>query len=371
MSFKKVKMRLNGVCDRCMEQRKDVLKTSNQQDQTSLLEAEQDKPHLTEYLAASSTLVSKLQLESSSLQRSVSDLQTQLSQVLQDRDSHCTQFSSLERLVEGLRKGEGRVQAQWHTEKLKHKEIQLTITNTEEELQDLRAGKGNLDKMLSERKRRWQCEHQRLSEEVEEARRSSQKETDHLRARRGEVDQGEQVVLDVDGQQGGYEKELHSHELAEITQQRDILARTLSELQEQYMAAQSRAETTRKQLEMLLVEQEKRHAQQPNQDAMAEQVSVPTFTSDYGIRCLVLGQKLKCPQKYRSRESRLLVKRVMNGVFHSLRGEFGLHQSYQGSDVLGVILSTIKSVTLELLTAHNPEEEEKVEEEEKWTRAVE
>ncbi|XP_042158560.1 FK506-binding protein 15 isoform X2 [Oncorhynchus tshawytscha] len=318
-----------------LEQRKDVLKTSNQQDQTSLLEAEQDKPHLTEYLAASSTLVSKLQLESSSLQRSVSDLQTQLSQVLQDRDSHCTQFSSLERLVEGLRKGEGRVQAQWHTEKLKHKEIQLTITNTEEELQDLRAGKGNLDKMLSERKRTWQCEHQRLSEELEEARRSSQKETDHLRARRGEVDQGEQVVLDMDWQQGGYEKELHSLELAEITQQRDILARTLSELQEQYMAAQSRAETTRKQLEMLLVEQEKRHAQQPNQDAMAEQV-----------------------------------KRVMNGVFHSLRGEFGLHQSYQGSDVLGVMLSTIKSVTLDLLTAHNPEEEEKVEEE-KWTKAVE
>jgi hypothetical protein len=64
--------------------------------------------------------------------------------------------------------------------------------------------------MLSERKRSWLCEHQRLSEEVEEARRSSQKdqrlseeveearrssqkETDHLRARRGEVDQGEQV----------------------------------------------------------------------------------------------------------------------------------------------------------------------------------
>ncbi|XP_045549292.1 FK506-binding protein 15 isoform X9 [Salmo salar] len=227
------------------------------------------------------------------------------------------------------------------------------------------------DKMLLERKRRWQCEHQHLSEEVEEARRSSQRETDHLRARRGEVEQGarrgeveqgarrgeveqgarrgeveqgarrgeveqgEQVVLDVDWQQGGYEKELHSRELAEITQQRDILARTLSELQEQYMAAQSRAETSRKQLEMLLVEQEKRHAQQPSQDAMAEQV-----------------------------------KRVMNRLFHSLRGEFGLHQSYQGSDVLGVMLSTIKSVTLDLLTAHNPEEEDKVEEE-KWTKAVE
>uniref|UniRef100_A0A673YB94 peptidylprolyl isomerase n=1 Tax=Salmo trutta TaxID=8032 RepID=A0A673YB94_SALTR len=145
----------------------------------------------------------------------------------------------------------------------------------------------------------------------------------------------DKVVLDVDWHQGGYEKELHSREIAEITQQRDILARTLSELQEQYMAAQSRAEISRKQLEMLLVEQEKRHAQQPSQDAMAEQV-----------------------------------KRVMNGVFHSLRGKFGLHQSYQGSDVLGVMLSTIKSVTLDLLTAHNPEEEDKVEEE-KWTKAVE
>ncbi|CAB1318954.1 unnamed protein product, partial [Coregonus sp. 'balchen'] len=222
-------------------QRNDALKSNTQQNQPSLLQAEQDKVHLTEYLASSSTLVSKLQ--SSSLQRSVSDLQTQLSQALQDRESHCTQISSLERLVE------------------------------EEELQDLRAEKGNLDT-------------------------------------------------------GGYEKEQHSHELAEITQQRDILARTLTQLQEQYMAAQSRAETTRKQLEIILVEQETRHAQQPNQDA---------------------------------------VKRVMNGVFHSLRGEFGLHQSYQGSDVLGVMLSTIKSVTLDLLTAHDREEEE----EEKWTKAVE
>lgn len=47
----------------------------------------------------------------------------------------------------GLRKGEGRAQAQWRTEKLKRKEMQLRIANTEEELQGLRAGKGNLDKV--------------------------------------------------------------------------------------------------------------------------------------------------------------------------------------------------------------------------------
>lgn len=38
----------------------------------------------------------------------------------------------------------------------------------------------------------------------------------------------------------------------------------------------------------------------------------------------------------------LQVKRVMNGVFHSLRREFDLSESYSGEAVLAVIVSTIK-----------------------------
>lgn len=33
---------------------------------------------------------------------------------------------------------------------------------------------------------------------------------------------------------------------------------------------------------------------------------------------------------------------MMNGVFHSLRGEFDLGESYMGRDVLSVIVTTIK-----------------------------
>lgn len=36
------------------------------------------------------------------------------------------------------------------------------------------------------------------------------------------------------------------------------------------------------------------------------------------------------------------VKRVMNGVFQSLRGEFDLQESYTGKVVLSVIVNTIK-----------------------------
>lgn len=38
----------------------------------------------------------------------------------------------------------------------------------------------------------------------------------------------------------------------------------------------------------------------------------------------------------------LQVKRVMNGVFHSLRGEFDPSESYSGQAVLEVIVTTIK-----------------------------
>lgn len=40
--------------------------------------------------------------------------------------------------------------------------------------------------------------------------------------------------------------------------------------------------------------------------------------------------------------SGLQVKRVMNGVFHSLRGEFDRTVSYSGQAVLDVIVTTIK-----------------------------
>ncbi|KAJ7308051.1 hypothetical protein JRQ81_008554 [Phrynocephalus forsythii] len=43
------------------------------------------------------------------------------------------------------------------------------------------------------------------------------------------------------------------------------------------------------------------------------------------------------------------VKKVMNGVFRSLRGQFELEEPYLGKAVLGVVMNTIKTVTLQLL----------------------
>nr|XP_028571156.1 FK506-binding protein 15-like isoform X2 [Podarcis muralis] len=43
------------------------------------------------------------------------------------------------------------------------------------------------------------------------------------------------------------------------------------------------------------------------------------------------------------------VKKIMNEVFQSLRSQFNLEESYTGQEVLGIVLNTIKTTTLQLL----------------------
>ena len=57
------------------------------------------------------------------------------------------------------------------------------------------------------------------------------------------------------------------------------------------------------------------------------------------------------------------VKKIMNTVYQEMRREFEPEESYHGSDVHGVILNTIKSVTLKMLNPQTEVEEEDEEEE--------
>ncbi|MEQ2161842.1 hypothetical protein GOODEAATRI_013720, partial [Goodea atripinnis] len=199
-------------------------------------------------LATSTARVSQLQLEASTHQQKAAKLQCELSSALQDSESHCKHIASLEVQLEELKEAAERSQTQYRSEKQRRKEMELRLTAMEEELQDLKSDKENLERVcrdhatLSERKKKWLAERQHRDEEVEELRKSSLQELDNLRA-------------------------------------------------------------------------QLRKARTCNDSAASEQV-----------------------------------KRVMNGVFHSLRAEFELSESYSGQAVLGVIVTTIKNVTLQLLS---------------------
>uniref|UniRef100_A0A3Q1FCB9 peptidylprolyl isomerase n=1 Tax=Acanthochromis polyacanthus TaxID=80966 RepID=A0A3Q1FCB9_9TELE len=353
-----------------LEQRNDSLKSSSDQNQARLLQAEQDKHalpvdlgsgqvRLTEDLALSASRVSQLQLDASAHQQKSMELQNKLGSALQDSERHCQRIASLETQLDELKEVAERAQTQYRSEKQRRKEMELKVNTMEEELQDLKTDKESLERALSERKKKWQAERQRRDEEVEELRKSSQQELDNLRAQLRKArsssdnavsEQLSQLQLELDEEWKRKcdhmltsAKEQHRGELAELTEQRDELQDKLSQLQEKYASLEQQGAAVREKLESRVAELERQVEEQDGSgDTAAE------------------------------------VKRVMNGVYHSLRGEFDLSESYSGQAVLGVIVSTIKNVTLQLLSGtnksalrpHEEEEEEEAEEEEEESEDV-
>ncbi|XP_070760177.1 FK506-binding protein 15 [Enoplosus armatus] len=362
-----------------LEQRNDSLKSSSEQNQARLLQAEQDKVRLTEDLASSASRLSQLHLEASAHQQKAVELQSKLSSALQDSESHSQRTAALEAQLEKLTEVAERAQAQYRSEKQRRKEMELRVSNMEEELQDLKTDKEGLERTLLERKNKWQADRQRRDEEVEELRKSSQQELDNLRAQLRKArtstdnaasEQLSQLQVELEEEWKGKcdqmlasAKEQHSRELADLTEQRDALQDKMTQLQEKLaVVKQSRdaesLQQQRGQTEELQALQEKYTALEQQGVAIREKLE----------RRVAELEKTLAEQES-SGDTAAEVKRVMNGVFHSLRGEFDLSESYSGQAVLGVIVTTIKNVTLQLLSGSDgsspsPSKKEEEEEEE-------
>uniref|UniRef100_A0AAQ4QQL2 peptidylprolyl isomerase n=1 Tax=Gasterosteus aculeatus aculeatus TaxID=481459 RepID=A0AAQ4QQL2_GASAC len=293
-----------------LEQRNDSLKSSSEHNQARLLQAEQDKVRLTEDLASTTAQLSQLQLEATAQQQKASVLQSELSTAQHDGDRHRRHICTIETQLEELKGAAESLQTQYRSEKQRRKEMELRVNNLEEELLDLKTDKESLERMFSERKNKWQAERQRRAEEGEELRRSSQQEVDNLRA---QLHSARTSTDSTTSDQFTGLKQSRYLEEKTLLQHRGE-TEELQALQKKYAALEQQGVAVREKLEGRVAELEKKQAEQESSgDTAAE------------------------------------VKRVMNGVFHSLRAEFDLAESYSGQAVLGLIVTTIKNVTLQLL----------------------
>ncbi|RVE68728.1 hypothetical protein OJAV_G00094320 [Oryzias javanicus] len=349
-----------------MEQRNDSLRTSSKYNQAQLLQAEQDKHalpldcnssqvRLTEELASSMAKVSQVQLEASAHQQKAAELKSKLNVALQEGENSRQLLAAQESQLEELKEVAEKAKTQYRSEKQKCKEMELKITSLEKELVDLKTGKGTAEQALSEREKNWEAERQRLEQEVEAIRRGSQKELDNLRAQlqeaRDSSDNNQQLQELEDKWKMKYEqmlastKAVHQKETAELKGETETLRDDLKRLQEQCLVLKQQKDSEdqtslqqsshNKELQAL---QEKYATLQQQEVAVKERLE---------RRVAELERRLV--EQGGSADSTAEVKRVMNGVFHSLRAEFDLHESYSGKVVLGIIVTTIKNVTLQLL----------------------
>uniref|UniRef100_A0A8C0BY19 peptidylprolyl isomerase n=1 Tax=Buteo japonicus TaxID=224669 RepID=A0A8C0BY19_9AVES len=312
-----------------MEQRNHSLQTTNENTQARVLHAEQEKAKVAEELAAATAQVSQLQLELTAHEKKEMDLRKQLSAALQEAERHETQLNKLQAQLAELQEASEDTQTRFKAEKQSRKQLDLKITALEEELTDLKVEKETLERNLAERKKKSLSERAQAEEEMEEIRRSYQQELDKLRQllkkARTSTDQAaaEQLSLIQAELESQWEarcertlasaKEQHVRQYQEVCEQRDSLQQQVSQLEEKVMALQSDIVVLKGHYEKRIRDLEKDQGRSSSAD----------FTEE--------------------------VKKIMNGVFQSLRGEFELEETYSGRTVLGVVMNTIKTVTLQLL----------------------
>ncbi|KFO70262.1 FK506-binding protein 15, partial [Cuculus canorus] len=309
-----------------MEQRNHSLQTTNENTQARVLHAEQEKAKVAEELAAATAQVSQLQLELTAHQKKEMDLRKQLSAALQEAERHETQLNKLQAQLAELQEASEDTQSRFKAEKQSRKQLDMKIAALEEELTDLKVEKETLEKNLAERKKKSLSERAQAEEEMEEIRRSYQQELDKLRQllkkARTSTDQAaaEQMSLIQAELESQWEakcertlasaKEQHVRQYQEVCEQRDFLQQQVSQLEEKVKGC-SLLECT----------------------AFGATRAYQREDINELYPCLALFQ----------------VKKIMNGVFQSLRGEFDLEETYSGRTVLGVVMNTIKTVTLQLL----------------------
>ncbi|KAM6169435.1 FK506-binding protein 15 [Rhynchocyon petersi] len=333
-----------------MEKRNNSLQTATENTQARVLHAEQEKAKVTEELAAATAQVSHLQLKMTVHQKKETELQLQLTENLKETDLLRSQLTKLQAKLSELQETSDQAQSKFKSEKQSRKQLEFKVTSLEEELTDLRAEKESLEKNLSERKKKSAQERCQAEEEIDDIRKSYQEELDRLRQllkkARVSTDQAaaEQLSLVQTELQTQWEtkcehllasaKDEHQQQYQKVCEQRDTNQQKLTELQEKYVTLQAQVTALTEQNEQYMKELKQRNSQTSRNEAAASEK----------------------------------VKKIMNQVFQSLRGKFELEESYNGRNILGIIMNTIKIVTLQMLNHEEQEKGESSSEEEEGGR---
>uniref|UniRef100_A0ABM5F5E7 peptidylprolyl isomerase n=1 Tax=Pogona vitticeps TaxID=103695 RepID=A0ABM5F5E7_9SAUR len=359
-----------------MEQRNSSLQLNTEHTQARVLHAEQEKPapppdqgweqvKVAEELAAATAQISRLQLELTEHRKKEMDLRSQLDAASKEEEKRGAQIDRLQAQLAELQELSEDAKSKYQAEKQSRKQLDGKMSALEEELADLRGEKEKLEKSLSERKRKFLEERKRAEEEMEEFRKSHQGELEKLRQllkkSRTSTDQAtsEQMATlqtELDSQwEAKCERllatasEEHRREYQEACEQRDAQEQRVAQLEEkisQLKAARSQEEEKRS-----LLEEQLEQIQPMKEKYLALQSQVSALKAHYEERIQELQKSTGRPSPAGSADE---VKRIMNGVFQSLRGQFELEDSYTGRVVLGIVMNTIKTITLQLL--QRPEE---------------
>ncbi|XP_067868853.1 FK506-binding protein 15 isoform X2 [Heterodontus francisci] len=347
-----------------MEQRNDSLISSTENNQARILLAEQEKVKVTEELAVATSQVAKLQLELTAHQKKEMELRNQLASALQEAEDQRLRLNNVEVQLTELQEVSKHAQTRYKAEKQSRKELEVKAASMEEELVDLRAEMENLEKSLAERKRKAVTERQRAEEEMDEIRKSYEQELEKVRSllkkTRTSTDQAaaEQISVMQAELESQWQakcdrmlalaKEQHNQQYRDISEQRESQQLRISQLEMKLAALKQSRDVEEEKLLSLQEQADELQALKERYSSLQSRAAA--MKEHYNSQIRELQRRVPATsEEPHSGDTAEEVKKIMNGVFQSLRGEFDLDEMYSGRAVLGVIVNTIKVVTLQLL----------------------
>ncbi|XP_072287633.1 FK506-binding protein 15 [Pyxicephalus adspersus] len=357
-----------------MEQRNDSLKTSTENTQAKLLHAMQEKHALhidegtyqakvAEELAAATGHLSRLQLEVTAYQKREMEQRTQLVAAQQEAEKCQAELFSLRAQLIDLKETSELTKNQAKTEKEIRRSLELQLAGLEEEISDLKVEKQNLEKSLAERKRKSQQERQRAEEEQEELRKTFHEEAENLRQLLKKA-QRQAAAGQLSSSSSRDRDEQRLAELQEQGTQLHPLKEKCAQLQSQVTSLNDKLRESRvRENDNNLAKEQVEEKLSQLQEKLSQLHPLRQQCAQLQAQVAILTEQLRDEQtrdgdRQLAKDPTEEVKKIMNGVFQSLRKEFVLEESYSGRVVLGTIMNTIKVTTLQLLS--NPQNEEAV-----------
>ncbi|XP_053379992.1 FK506-binding protein 15-like isoform X2 [Mercenaria mercenaria] len=387
-----------------MEQRNEGLLSSANQTQHKVLSLEQEKVELTKQLSEATSQISALQLEVSALKKKEFDLSQQLEsggkssrRQSEELENLKTQHAEDESVITDL-------QRQLKEEKHSRKSVESSLSQLQEEMSDLQEAKRALEKNVSDRKRKAAEERRQLEDEMEDVKANFEAEIQSLKeklrkqktsvnaASQEQISQlEEEINKDWQGKSDrllAVAAEKHNRALQNIVEEKQELETKVEQLENRIQSmrnnnqgSEEKLQDLQEQVEQLSIWKEKYESLRNNATTMKERYEehieeIETQRDHLSEQLENVQSELKSVRTEGSGSTlaasagtgNLLeeVKKIMNTVYKEMRDTFESEEKYTGSEILAVILNSIKSTTLSLMkrTQENKEDKESEEEEE-------
>ncbi|CAG2236491.1 unnamed protein product [Mytilus edulis] len=385
-----------------IEQRNEGFISTASQSQSRVLALEQEKVQLTTELANATSLYSNLQLEVTNLRKKEIEYQQKMG--LSSNDS-----VRLQEELEALKNQKiddsqkiTELSTNFKEERQRRKHFESQISQIQEEFNDIKSSKENLEKNLSDRKRKATEEKRAMEEEFEENKEQMEREIqtlrDKLRKAKSSTDvataeQVSQVEEELNREwkekcdkMMTAQQEKHKRALQEMRQENEELQTTIQQLEKKIQEIKSSSGGTesqitelQEQIEEMTVWKDKyenlRNQATGMKDKYEDRISELESERDQmeeerdeALERAQKQQEVRVPSGGGGGDASNQsvvgeVKKIMNTVYQELKNKFDSDETYTGGDVLGAILNSIKSTTLKLVQSQSAAPKQEVQEE--------